>query len=166
MTGLTLLTAALAIISMVFNFYKMKNLERRVFKAHDLSKSIYLYTADLWSLYNTTSNRVDKISGKLEKYSRKAAMSEKFAERAFTMSNQAHLGLLELGRTLPRVKSQTNPKKNQDAYSKIQAIINPDGDDFTEEWLRPIMSESEWDLYRHAKEQYNKGIKDDSETIS
>lgn len=87
-----------------------------------------------------------KIKGLMESSLRKAAIAEKFAERAFSLASTANLGVVALQKTLqtrPRLVTKESSTRNELAKKEVDSLFGGTGNF---DWLRPVLSDEENDL--------------------
>jgi hypothetical protein len=95
-----------------------------------------------------------KLKGKLDCLEIKAAVAEKFAERAFTMASTANLGVMALQKSLqlPRPLTKSGLQRNQLAKNEVDKLFNTNREDDVLtthggfDYLRPILSQEENDI--------------------
>lgn len=82
----------------------------------------------------------------------RAAVAEKFAERAFNMASAANLGVVALQKSLatPRIMTPTQVTKNQLAKKEVDNLFTSNGGF---DYLRPILSDEENDILDAIEEQ-------------
>jgi hypothetical protein len=114
--------------------------------AEYLHKKLYNHRKDIREELLVRERRIIKSLlvelGEHESAIRKAAVAEKFAERAFTVANAASLGVIALQKSLaiPRIMTKEQAQKNQLAKSNIDKLFTTGGQfDF----LRPVLSDED-----------------------
>ncbi len=118
----------------------------------------YLYAAlsvtDREIAYHAKKNRQylrNEFKGKETEAYKKAAIAEKFAERAFSLASNATLGVIALNATIPKPRPLTKEQitRNKLAAKKIEEAMFGDEPD---DWLHEDLDEAERDILEKVKE--------------
>jgi hypothetical protein len=93
-------------------------------------------------IYKYAKREIDKMVGLREAATRKAAIAEKTADRAFNMASSANLGVIALQKALavPRLLTKEQGQRNELAKQNIDALFS--GSDALD-FLKPIATEDE-----------------------
>jgi len=86
-----------------------------------------------------------KLEGQLKQAQIRAAISEKFAERAFTMASTANLGVIALQKSLavPKFITKAQSQRNQLAKNEIDKLFTTEGEF---DYLRSILPQEEIEI--------------------
>lgn len=106
---------------------------------------------DFATQLRNNTNFFNKRLGSVERTAQKAAIAEKFAERAFTVANAASLGVIALQKSLatPRILTKVQGQKNQLAKAEIDKLFTTEGQfDF----LRTVLSDEDNELLDNIEE--------------
>lgn len=99
--------------------------------------------------------KMDKIEGQMEQVRRAAAISEKLADRAFSLASSANVGLGILSKSLavrPRHLSKEQSAQNQKAKEQLADLFGME----EYEYLKPLLNDEELDILEKAQESYIK----------
>jgi hypothetical protein len=85
------------------------------------------------------------LNGKMDKLYVASKISEKFAERAFTMASTANLGVIALQKALqtPKFLTKVQSQRNQLAKNEVDKLFTTEGEF---DYLRSILPQEEIDV--------------------
>lgn len=113
-----------------------------------LEKNAALHDASRKKIHND-------VRGMLAGQTVSLKLAEKLADRAFSLASSANVGIVALSRSL-----QTRPKKyKKEEILADEAATKKVGDVFGAsmgEWLKPVMSAEEIDVFEAAQQHYAK----------
>lgn len=121
-------------------------------------KSLTKTTLKLWEATHILATaevpkiNYSKIKGELRQAQIRAAIAEKFAERAFNLASSANLGVIALQKSLatPKLMTAQQSIKNQLAKKQIDNIFETSsGFDY----LRPLLSDEDNDILDSIEQQ-------------
>lgn len=116
-----------------------------------LAQAVKQLTITVDQVVTKTNKNLAKKLGEHESAIRKAAIAEKFAERAFTMASTANLGVIALQKSLatPKLLTKQQVQRNQLAKNEVDKLFTTEGE---YDFLRTILSDEDNEVLDRLEE--------------
>lgn len=128
-------------------FYLTREMRRR---SRALDKALKKQDQDILTALRDFDLALDKALGIVGSQHIRIKVTEKYAERAFSLASSASIGVSILQRSLPTRK---RPTAEESKRAKVSFVELAKGDPNFEEWNMPFMTDEEREMLELAERQ-------------